>query len=414
MGRIPRLAGLGATLLSLCLVLACNKSEHPTNENKLRGTINVLVSLDGNEYFSQGKLEEQAALAQTIATDYSYLNPGVRVQIELAQENDLANRIRSRNQDGLSPDLILASSRTAHKLYQERLTNSVQASKEFTDSISPRLYQRFRIANGNLTGIPAFLVPQLACYNRSRVSEAPTSFNQLVAMSDGGIEVGMALDMVDLFWTVGAWAGKGGGGVAPSSQALTPSEQQALMVWLQSLLESSKHLRVNYYDNQEELIQGFLNGRLDWITCRSSNLNRLRKKIGNNLGVSPLPTGPAGPPTPITVAKAWVFGRYSNQQQQRISSDFAYFSTNTIMQRYIALTTEQMLPANRKVPLPTAGSQILAAMVVSNSQSQVNGALGSLVKNNERLKQVSRFITEMIYGQITPEQAHTRILAAIQ
>lgn len=414
MGRLPRLASLGATLLTLCLVLACAKSKQPAKENKLQGTINVLVSLDGTEDFSQGKLEEQAALAQTIARDYSYLNPGVQVQIELARENDLVNKIRSRNRDGLSPDLILASGRTARRLYQEGLTDSVQISKGHVDSINPGLYQRLRVSSDRLAGIPVFLIPQLACYNRGRIAEVPTSLNQLVAMSDAGIEIGMALDMVDLFWTVGAWGGEASVHAAPSSQAINPSEQRALLAWLNSLMEASKHLKVNFYDNQEELIQGLINRRLDWITCRSSNLNRLKKQLGNNLGVSPLPSGPAGPPTPISVAKVWVFGRFSNQQQLRIARDFAFFSINPIMQRYIALTTEQMLPANQKVSLPAAGSPVLAAMAASNEQSQGNGELRSLRSNNEQLKQVSRVITEMIYGQRTPEQALTKILSTIQ
>ncbi len=53
-------------------------------------------------------------------------------------------------------------------------------------------------------------------------------------------------------------------------------------------------------------------------------------------------------------------------------------------------------------------------MAVSNKQSQGDGELRSLKSNNEQLKQVSRVITEMIYGQRTPEEALTKILSTIQ
>jgi ABC-type glycerol-3-phosphate transport system substrate-binding protein len=233
-------------------------------------------------------------------------------------------------------------------------------------------------------------------------------------MSDGGIEIGMALDMVDLFWTVGAWGGPAAVQTAPSSKAITTAEKKAILTWLQSLLDTSKHLKVNFYDTQEELIQGFSNGRLDWITCRSSNLTRLRRTSGNQLGVESLPSGPAGQATPITVSKAWVFGKNSTQNQRKIANNFVQFSVNAIMQRYTALTTEQMLPANQKIPIATAGSTALRAMVTSEKQSEASGSMRNLKSSNQKLKQVTRAVTEMIYGESTPEQASAVILGVIQ
>jgi ABC-type glycerol-3-phosphate transport system substrate-binding protein len=274
--------------------------------------------------------------------------------------------------------------------------------------------QRLRVSGRTLVGIPVFLIPQLACFNQRRIAQNPTSLDELIEMSDRGIEIGMALDMVDLFWTVGAWGGATAVQTGASSRAITAAEKKAVLTWLKLLLDASIHLKVNFYDNQEELIQGLSNGRLDWITCRSSNLTRLRRKLGDQLGVGTLPSGPAGPPTPVTVAKAWVFGKNSTANQRKLAENFVHFSTNAIMQRYTALTTEQMLPANPKIPIATAGSTALRAMVISLKQSEARGSLRSLRSNNQKLKQVTRAVTEMIYGESTPEQATAVILGVIQ
>ena len=411
---MARLFRLGAAIGGMLVLFGCGNPDGSRRQATLQGTINVLVSLDGTESFSKGKLEEQAALAQKIATDYRYLNPGVHVQIELTRESDLIQKVRSRTQDGLSPDLILASGRAARRLHAERLSQSVQINQGFSNTINPGLLQRLRVSGRTLVGVPVFLIPQLACFNQRRVARNPTSLDELISLSDGGVEIGMALDMVDLFWTVGAWGGTTAVQAAPSSKAISTAEKKAISTWLNSLLDASKHLKVNFYDNQEELIQEFSRGRLDWITCRSSNLTRLRRTIGNRLGVGTLPSGPAGPATPLTVSKAWVFGKNSTNNQRNIAQNFVHFSANAIMQRYTALTTEQMLPANQTIPLSAAGSNTLRAMVISEKQSEASGSLRSLKSSNEKLKQVSRAVTEMIYGESTPEQAAAVILGVIQ
>jgi ABC-type glycerol-3-phosphate transport system substrate-binding protein len=414
MASFARLFSLSVAIISMGFLLGCEKRDAPDHQKTLRGIINVLVSLDGTESFSKGKLEEQAALAQRIATDYRYLNPGVHIQIELTRESDLVQKIRSRNNDGLSPDLILASGRAARRLHDEQLSRPAAIDEDFADSINPGLLQRLRVSSNTLVGVPVFLIPQLACFNQRRLAKSPTSLNELINRSDAGIEIGMALDMVDLFWTVGAWGGAAAVQTTPSSKAVSTEEKEAILAWLKSLLDASKHLKVNFYDSQEELIQGFSHGRLDWITCRSSNLTRLRRTLGNQLGVESLPSGYAGPASPITVSKAWVFGKNSTNNQRNIANSFVHFSVNAIMQRYTALTSEQMLPVNPKIPIATAGSQALRAMVISEKQSEASGSMRNLKSSNQKLKQVTRAVTEMIYGESTPEQARAALLGVIQ
>jgi ABC-type glycerol-3-phosphate transport system substrate-binding protein len=178
-------------------------------------------------------------------------------------------------------------------------------------------------------------------------------------------------------------------------------------------MNASKYLKVNFYDQEEQLVEGLLNGRLDWITCRSSNIGRLRRHLGANLGVGTLPSGPAGNPTPITVSKVWAFGTNSSKSQRELSSNFAHFTANAIMQRYTALITEQMLPANQGIPMPIGQSEVVSAMVRSVNQSEQGGALVSILLNDQNFqyyRETTRAITEMIYGEQTPKQVRDLFL----
>ena len=413
MAVIPRLPILGVMLVCLWLLLGCERSGQQSRQNNLKGTINVLVSLDGVERFSKGKLEEQAALAEQMATDYRYLNPAVHIQIEVTRESDLIEKVKSRTRDGLGPDLILARGWVAHRLNEENLSEPVQLDQGYAKEINPGLLKRLRIRGSQYVGIPVFLLPQLACYNRQEIARNPASLDQLIATSERGVDIGMALDLADLFWTVGPWGGNAAEDAVLNRKAISPAERIALLSWLQSLLDASKYLKVNFYDQEEQLVEGLLNGRLDWITCRSSNIGRLRKRLGAKLGVGALPSGPGGHPTPITVAKVWAVGVNSSQAQRQLATDFARFTVNAIMQRYTALITEQMLPANQSIPMPIGQSEVVSAMVSSLKQSQQGGMLVSILLNDENYRyyrEATRAVTEMIYGERSPEQVRDFIL----
>jgi ABC-type glycerol-3-phosphate transport system substrate-binding protein len=414
MAVIARRALMGLALLCTTLLLGCENTARQAGQRNLKGAINVLVSLDGAETFSREKLEEQGALAKEMAVDYRYLNPAVHIKIEVTRERDLIEKVKSRTRDGLGPDLILARGWMAHRLSAENLTRLVEIDQDDpTKKLNPGLLKRLRVGDKRFVGIPVVLLPQLACYNRQQIGKNPASLDELIAASEQGVKIGIALDLVDLFWTVGAWGGLAAENAVFSRNESRPVEHVALLSWLHTLFNVSQYLNINFYDQEDQLVEGLLNGRLDWITCRSINISRLRKQLGGKLGVGILPLGPGGHPTPITLTKVWAFGVNSSQSQQQIATSFAHFTVNTIMQRYMALITEQMLPANESIPIPKGQSEVLSAMLTSLKQSQQNGILVSLLfndRNYELYKEATRAVTEMIYGERTPEQVRTVIL----
>ena len=403
-----------AAILSLSMLAGCAHTPRSEQAGEPAGTINILISLEEQSSYKQGILEEQSELTKQIVDNFKDLYPKVDILIEQIRERDLTKQLSERLRDGLSPDLILVSGRSAQELDRMKLTMPVPMSWVDTKQINPALLQRLSLGRHHIMGVPVFLVPQIACYNRKHLSKSPTNLNTLMQLSNQGLEVGFALDMYDLFWTIEAWGGKAAVDAAPGGQALTVAQKQGILRWLQALLRANLQLTVNFYNQQEELIQGLLNKRLDWITCRSTSLGRLRKQLGEDLGVAALPDGPTGAASPRTISKAWVFGRDSSPNQRAIAKKFTSFSINYVMQRYIALSSKQMLPVHQKVSIPIGNSPELQAMVKSEQQAQRDNPIRRLKPSDERLKRLSRLITQMIYGERSPEQTQVDVINLIQ
>lgn len=403
---------------ALVILLGCSADRESPSNAKLEGTINVLVSLDGSEDFAKGKLEEQALLAKQFAKDFEFVHPEVDIQIEIARETDLLKKVRDRHDYGLSPDLMLVRSLAARNLYEAGLSRPATLTSDYNLKLNPGIYQRLLIDDQNLTGIPVFLFPQIACYNKERLARSPDTLNQLLQLSEQGHEMGIELDMVNLFWTVGSWGGPSALQALSSNTTPHLLHQRGIQRWLAVLLQVGNHKNVKLFGDQEELVRGLISNRLDWITCRSSSLARLRNQMGSRLGVWSLPSGPEGPPSPLLISKSWVYGKDSSSNQRRIAESFVRFSVNPVNQRYISLATEQMLPANQGVPIAVGRSPSLKAMIISEQQALHDGSAITTRNWNsvgyKQLRSVTQLVTEMIYGERSPNQTATEVLRSFR
>lgn len=403
---------------ALVILLGCSADRESPSNAKLEGTINVLVSLDGSEDFAKGKLEEQALLAKQFAKDFEFVHPEVDIQIEIARETDLLMKVRDRHDYGLSPDLMLVRSLAARNLYEAGLSRPATLTSDYNLKLNPGIYQRLLIDDQNLTGIPVFLFPQIACYNKERLTRSPDTLNQLLQLSEQGHEMGIELDMVNLFWTVGSWGGPSALQALSSNTTPHLLHQRGIQRWLAVLLQVGNHKNVKLFGDQEELVRGLISNRLDWITCRSSSLARLRNQMGSRLGVWSLPSGPEGPPSPLLISKSWVYGKDSSSNQRRIAESFVRFSVNPVNQRYISLATEQMLPANQGVPIAVGRSPSLKAMIISEKQALHDGSAITTRNWNsvgyKQLRSVTQLVTEMIYGERSPNQTATEVLRSFR
>ena len=389
--------GLLAWLLSGCST---------SSRDALRGRIFVAIGASYSDRLSSTVIQERISQTTQLIKSFQALHPEVEAEINVFSEGDLQQAIGRRNATGLGPDLIFLDGMTAHILAVAGVVRPMRFPQSTIDQIEPASFDRLRLNNGSVAGLPLLLEPQIACFNRTRLAKSPSSLQGLLELAETGIEIGFSLDYGGLYWIAGPL------GAAPAlktvalGQPITPAQRQQVRYWLQWIQAAQLLQHINYYGPEEDLVQGLMQGRLDWIPCHSNTLVRLRQKLGPRLAVAPLPGDFAGPATPITRERVWAFGVNSSANQRRIAEAFATFTVNPLIQRSLTISIQNQLPVNRHVPPPVASSAVLEAMVTAEQQGQASEQIVRLIPpQDQRRRQVAQLMMRLVFGEISPDQA---------
>ena len=363
------------------------------------------VSQEALDSELQKEIRKRTAQLQA---SFRALQPKVRLQVEVFPEETLRNELLIRNRTGLSPDVLLVNESTARDLAREHLINTVRFPSVVLDQLDAGSVERVRRSDGTLTGLPMELQPQVACFDRRHVKRSPATLEELLAFSAKGMEVGLSLDAVNLAWTLGPLGAIDAVGNLRAGEPATAATQTSLRGWLQWLHLADHQQHVTFYPTETELLKQLMAGALDWIPCRSINILRLRSRLGKNLGVTPLPSGPSGDATPITRERVLSFGVNSSPVQRQLALALARFAISPLHQREMVQGNQYVLPVNREVAPPVRSSSVLAAMVEGRQQS-MRGATIRLVEGSTKGKGeawqalLTRFLFDDLSQQATLE-----------
>ncbi|MCP9938487.1 extracellular solute-binding protein [Cyanobium sp. Aljojuca 7A6] len=409
-GRRPasiKLLAAGLLLPWMAVLGGCHGQRLQPMLRPLEGTLYIAVGVSQEAIDSELQKEIRKRTAQLQAS-FRTLQPKVRLQVEVFPEENLRNELLIRNRTGLSPDVLLVNESTARDLAREQLINTVRFPSVVLDQLDAGSVERVRRSDGTLTGLPMELQPQVACFDRRHVQRSPATLEELLAFSAKGMEVGLSLDAVNLAWTLGPLGAIDAAGNLLAGEPATAATQASLRGWLQWLRLADQQQHVTFYPTETELLKQLMAGALDWIPCRSINILRLRSRLGNNLGVAPLPSGPSGDATPITRERVLSFGVNSSPVQRQLALALARFAISPLHQREMVLGNQYVLPVNREVAPPVRSSSVLAAMVEGRQQS-MRGATIRLVEGSTKDKReawqalLTRFLFDDLSQQATLE-----------
>ncbi|MEA5443405.1 extracellular solute-binding protein [Cyanobium gracile] len=334
----------------------------------LGGTLYIAVGVSQDDIDFELQKEVRQRTAELQAT-FRALQPKVRLQVQVFAEQSLRNELRIRNRTGLSPDLLLVNQATARELASDRLISTVRVPAVVLDQLDPGSVQRVRRQDGSLIGIPMELQPQVACFDRRRIKRSPANLDELLAFSAKGMEVGFSLDAMNLAWTLGPLGAINAVSDLLAGEPATPMSRQSLNGWLQWLRQADGQQHVTVFPSETELLKALIGGSLDWIPCRSINITRLRSRLGQNLGVAALPSGPFGEASPITRERVLSFGVNSSPEQRQLALALARFAVSPLHQRDLVLRNKYVLPVNLEIAPPVQSSSVVAAMVEGRDQS---------------------------------------------
>jgi arabinogalactan oligomer/maltooligosaccharide transport system substrate-binding protein len=365
--------------------------------------------------------EFNARLWTPLLNEFQRLHPDVRVSLSTVREEDLAAELKERTGRGLGPDLILTRGAMANTLLREGLIEPVPQTPSMQRTIAqvdPAHLRQVR-AESELSAMPLADVVTLACYNKKTMPVPPRTTDELLATAASGRTVGISIDPFGIWWTAGTR-----GAVAPLIPVLlgTPQEgpapsaeeERKIASWLAWLRQLGVQSRVDLASGPEELTQGLISARLDWIPCYSLTLSLLQEAMGKRLGISALPKGPGGPPSPLNSLEVFAFGLDSSARQRKQAAELVRLSVDPYMQRRLVLESQEVLPVNRFVETPVASSGVLAAL--SEAFRQVDTAPVLLRKPydvrhlNIVLPQIEALIQQVVMGVVTPEEGAKQLL----
>jgi hypothetical protein len=400
-------------LLWLALPLSLLSGCGPAPE-ELKGTAYLAISVEGDQPLTKAILQEEVLQAQAIVAAFRQLHPHVAIETNLLRESAFLEEVRRRQAAGFGPDLMLVAGSTAHALVEADLARGLQLPQAARRQVDPDSLQRLAIPPRGLAGLPILRRPQLACFNRTRLASSPASTNALLREARGGVRVGLAVESRSLFWSTGPLGADRAIIAAAAGRPLAAGEREGLQRWLAWLSAANFNQKVFIEPDQEALVQGLLERRLDWIPCNSGSLSRLRGSLGNSLGVSDLPAGPYGPPTPITRLRVLAFGRDSTARQRNVAEALAVFALNPWIQSTLTSDNQDMLPTNRFVPPSALHTPVLKAMQRSVRQADASDAISRVLPAGDpRDRALSRLVTAVAFGEITATEATGAVVQAL-
>lgn len=352
---------------------------------------------------------------QRLERGFRQLHPNTIFRFSLYPEADLVDAMRRRQWSGLEPDLLFVTGRAAHRMLQAGVTIPYPASAELRGRFEPPLLHMVSYGKDSLSGLPVLQQLQVSCFDTRRLPKPPADLDALLAASASGVPIGLAMASDSLFWTVGSV------GALPSMERLLAGspprdeDRAALGSWLAWLATASNQQRVVFYGNQDQAEEELTKGELAWIPCRSTTLPRLRKAMGNRLGVAPLPDGAAGQASPINHTRVLALGSNSTQRARRAAIAFSEFSVNPLVQRGITLGSFTVLPVNQHIAIPVSSSRTLAALVRAREQGLQSEQLLRLLRPGDtRPAQVQELFGELVFGELSPERATSRLIRILQ
>ena len=416
---IPKAELVAAALLLLVSGCQARQSADHRGGNLLEGVDTVLylyVGVNDNAIDLDGDRRDFNQTFRALEQQFRQVNPRTQFVVQMYRESSLLKEVSQRNASGLGPDLLLVTNRTALKLARAGLTREPQLTPELRRELDPATLSRASLHNPRrLASLPVAQRAQLACFNRARLQLVPTTLQQLLSVSANGNNVGLALDPSSMFWSAGALGATEALQQATAGRPVNPEQQQALVRWTRWLQDAATQQKVTFYGNQDRLIEALSSGQLDWISCHSTDLQRLQRRLGSKLGVAPLPDGPDGQASPINELTVLALGVNSSAGQRRAAEAFAHFALNPLVQRNITINLKEVLPVNRFVTVPAESSMVLKAMLRAQQQSREAETIAALIHlNDRRVLQAQGLITRLVFGESTPEATAQSLIRSLQ
>lgn len=364
-----RLSFLLTLLLVMVLATACNRDEptpeptptvaQPAVDNANASsevaqaaptpTPTPVVPMEGKLVFwhSWAGADGDALAALLLALKEKY--PKVQVDTLFVAYNDLPQSYAEAVQAGGGPDLVLTANWWLGDMVAAEVAQPLDGllPAAALDTYWPASLDSLRWA-GKLYGLPINFELISLFYNRSLVAPAqvPTTMEQLLTLAQANPQQGIGLyaSLYHLYWGFPAY---GAQLFNETGQVVLDQGRGAAdyLTWLATLNKTNG----SYVDEDYAmLLDRFKKGEFAFLVDGPWSLADLQGALGDNLGVAPLPAGPAGPAQPWLSADGLFINPGGSEEQQRLALAVAQAFTS-VESGQILVARANRLSANRAV-----------------------------------------------------------------
>lgn len=302
------------------------------------------AEVTGRILFWHGWDETRAAALNDVVARFQQVYPGTEIVVTAVPANELRTRFIDAARQGFGPDLLLAPSTWLLDLVSDNLVRPVERGVvEIERFISPA--QATVQHDGSIFGMPLAIETQALYYNTSLVDQPPATLDELLRQAaDDGLGAAINTRFAESFWGIGAFGGQffdadgrlllDGGGYAS---------------WLNWLRRAQDAPGMVLGTDTAALRDLFVRGQVAYYVDAPAALPMLSEALGpNQLGVTLLPSGPAGPAAPLLHSHALLFSAASSASQADLAQRLAQFITNA-EQSAALMRRLEIVPANRQV-----------------------------------------------------------------
>lgn len=353
-----------AGIVFLLLLMAGCQSSAPTDV--LKGRITLWHSWSP---------AEAAVLDESLA-QFEEIHPQVNITTVALPRDKMLEEFYRIGNDGLGPGMMIGGDSWIGGLADDGLirpfsTDAFPAAFFNTRNTSLMLYQ------DKIYGVPMILAPYALYYNKDLVTTPPESLDDLLADAAEGRQIAFVPRFVEAYWGIQTF----GDGFFDNEGRFTLA-QSGFLEWLDWLDDAQQAPGVILNEDNESLLDLFAAGKVAYYVARPESQQTILAKMDEakpfEMGVVPLPQGPAGSAGPVLTAESIFLYSYASENQSDIVNALASFLVN--QQQSIRFLRElDAVPANPSVRVdnriyPIANGfarQARTAVVIANEISTV-------------------------------------------
>ena len=374
----------------------------------------VAMVIGKDDRISSDTQKDARQRVDLIVSNFQKLYPNVQVQLALYRRSMLMAELRSRSEADLGPDLVLTDAQQAKALLREGLTDPLPQTERSSKQTDPGILKHVRLQDGRLAGQPLVLYPQIACFNSQAIAAPPQTLNELLQVGAAGARVGLSVAMNEVLWTAGSLNALPALAAAARNQSLSADQRDRITGWLTWLQQASNQRNLTFFENQGQLTTLLGNRELDWISCTSDMLFRLKDRLGDDLGIAPLPSGPNGSAAPMNLLRVLALGKDSSAHQRSIAIALSDYVTNPLLQRNLSLLSTSFVPVNPDVMIATKSSKNLAALELALKDSQIQGDnLTAIEGDGPTTETMTNLLIPLVFGVSQPQTTTDELISIL-